>query len=360
MQRVMCVLFSAAMVAGASVSASAATITLAWDPSPADISYYILHVGNSSGRYSQQVNVGKVTTYTYPNVNDSLPYYFAVQAVNGVGVASPLSLEVVRGVRQAPAPDWGTDGTPDILWRHKDGWLGVWNLNGVSSTSGTYLNPNMVADPNWEIVATKDMNGDGRLDLIWQHKTMGWIGTWHMNGTALLNENLFNPSQVDPQWKIVAAADMNGDGKNDLIWQHTSGLVGAWLMNDTTLIQSVLFSPSGVPPDTWRIVAAGDLNHDGHPDLFWQHVNGLLGAWLMQGTNMVQSVLLNPSQVAGGSVWQIKGMADFNQDGRLDLLWQHRDGYVAVWYLNGLTVIGGAYLNPDRVPVNTWQIVGPK
>jgi|RhiMethySRZTD1v2_1073278.scaffolds.fasta_scaffold00037_36 VCBS repeat protein len=361
-QRVLCVLFGAAMIAGGSVSASAANITLAWDASPAaDVSYYVLYIGNSSGQYSQQVNVGKVTTYTYPNVNDNLPYYFAVQAVNSVGVASGLSLEVVRGVRQAPAPDWGTDGMPDILWRHKDGWLGVWNLNGVNSMSGGYLNPDRVSDPDWEIVATKDMNGDGRLDIIWQHRTMGWIGTWHMNGTALLSDSLFNPSRVeDTRWKIVASADINLDGKNDLIWQHTTGAVGVWLMNDTTLLQAVLFSPSSVPPNTWRIVGAGDINHDGHPDIVWQHVNGTLGLWLMQGTTMVYSLLLNPSQVSGGSVWQIKGLADFNQDGRLDLLWQHADGYVAVWYLDGATVIGSAYLNPDRVPANTWQVVGPK
>ena len=80
----------------------------------------------------------------------------------------------------------------------------------------------------------------------------------------------------------------------------------------------------------------------------------------MVGTTMAYSLLLNPPQVGGGSVWQIKGMADFNQDGRQDLLWQRNDGYLAVWYLDGATMVGGANLNPLQVPPNTWQIVGPK
>ena len=228
MRRVLRVLGGVAIIASISVSASAATITLAWDASPApDVSYYVLYLGNSSGQYSQQINVGKVTAYTYPNVNDNLPYYFAVQAVSSVGVASGLSAEVVRGARQAPAPDWGVDGMADIVWRHKDGWLGVWHMNGVNLLSSTLMNPDMVSDSNWQIVATKDMDGDGRPDLTWQHRTLGLLGIWHMNGSALLNSALLNPSTIDdPRWKIVASADMNGDGKNDLIWQHDGGWVG--------------------------------------------------------------------------------------------------------------------------------------
>lgn len=363
MQRALRVLFGAAMIGGVSVSASAGTITLAWDASPApDVSYYVLHIGNSSGRYTQQINVGKTTSYTHPNVSDTLPYYFAVQAVNSIGVASGLSAEVVRGVRAVPAPDWGTDGTADIVWRHKYGRLAVWNMSGVNMTSSPYLTPQVVSDPNWQIVATKDMDGDGHPDLTWQHRTLGLIAIWHMNGTALLKEGvLTNPSRVDdPRWRIVASADMDADGKTDLIWQHDNGTVAAWLMDDSTLREGVLLSPSSVPPDTWQIVAAGDINHDGHPDLIWQHKNGMLATWLMMKTTMTASILLTPNQVNGGSVWRIKGMADFNQDGRQDLLWQHSSGYLAVWFMDGATMVGSTYLNPSRVAADSWQIVGPK
>jgi FG-GAP repeat len=29
---------------------------------------------------------------------------------------------------------------------------------------------------------------------------------------------------VGPTWHVAAAADFNGDGKSDILWQHDSGL----------------------------------------------------------------------------------------------------------------------------------------
>jgi hypothetical protein len=361
--RVLSVLFViAASAFGAATPAAADSVTLAWDASAsADVSYYVLHVGTQSGTYTQQVYVGNVTSFTYPDVNDDQAYYFAVQAVDRLGQASVLSSEVVRGARAEAAPDWGNDGTADVVWQHQDGYVAVWHMNGVNAWSGISMTPHVLSDLDWQVVATKDMDGDGHPDLTWQHRTLGLIGTWHMNGTVLLDYTPLTPSLIDdPGWKVVASADMNGDGRNDLIWQHDGGTIAAWLMNDTTLVDSVLLSPGSVEPDTWRIAAAGDINHDGHPDLIWQHKNGMLAAWLMLGTTMADLILLNPTPVDGGSSWQIKGMADFNQDGRQDLLWQHNDGYLAVWYMDGATMLGFVFLNPAQVPPNTWQIVGPK
>ena len=32
---------------------------------------------------------------------------------------------------------------------------------------------------------------------------------------------------------MIHTGDFNGDGKTDLLWQHTDGRVGVWLMNGT-------------------------------------------------------------------------------------------------------------------------------
>jgi len=41
--------------------------------------------------------------------------------------------------------------------------------------------------------------------------------------------------------------------------------------------------------------------------------------------------------------------SDFNGDGKSDLLWQNSSGEVAVWEINGTSVIGSASLaNPGR------------
>ena len=34
-----------------------------------------------------------------------------------------------------------------------------------------------------------------------------------------------------PTWHVKAAADFNGDGKADILWQNDNGQAAIWLMN---------------------------------------------------------------------------------------------------------------------------------
>jgi hypothetical protein len=58
-------------------------------------------------------------------------------------------------------------------------------------------------DANWAVAGVADLNGDERPDLIWQHALSGLVGVWFMNGIDQIAGPLFNPSQAsDMQWKI--------------------------------------------------------------------------------------------------------------------------------------------------------------
>jgi hypothetical protein len=49
---------------------------------------------------------------------------------------------------------------------------------------------------------------------------------------------------------------------------------------------------------------------------------------------------------------------DLNGDEKPDLIWQHRDGWISAWLMNGISLVDAVYLNPNWVsPV--WQIVAP-
>jgi hypothetical protein len=51
------------------------------------------------------------------------------------------------------------------------------------------------------------------------------------------------------------------------------------------------------------------------------------------------------------------GTGDFNNDGKPDLLWRNKaNGNVAVWYMNGATLVSGAVIY-QGVPLD-WEIVG--
>jgi FG-GAP-like repeat len=47
--------------------------------------------------------------------------------------------------------------------------------------------------------------------------------------------------------------------------------------------------------------------------------------------------------------------ADFNGDGKADILWQNADGTPAVWLMNGLNVVSGANVGFD--PGTNWHVI---
>lgn len=51
--------------------------------------------------------------------------------------------------------DFNQDGKPDILWRNATSGKSVaWLMDGLARTSGTFLVPNLLSDPNWRAVSS--------------------------------------------------------------------------------------------------------------------------------------------------------------------------------------------------------------
>jgi hypothetical protein len=180
---------------------------------------------------------------------------------------------------------------------------------------------------------------------------------WFLNGPTLQSAQYLNPKQVDTAWKVAAIADMNGDSRADLIWQHDQGWLAVWYMNGATQIGGAYLNPSSVNGNAWRIVGAGDLNGDLKPDLVWQHTTNVLSAWIMNGVTATSTMLLSPSQVPAG--WKVRGVVDLNGDGKSDLLWRHDNGTVSVWLMQGatattMTTVAPGFVGPE------WDLAGPR
>lgn len=262
----------------------------------------------------------------------------------------------------APAADFNGDQLPDLLWQHQtSGFLAAWFMSGTTRTATSLLQPDAVGDTAWKIVATPRMNSDFKHDIVWQNTTTGQIVLWIMDGTTLLQSSTFEHDRVlDASWKVVAAADMNGDGKTDLIWRHTQGWIAVWFMDGIRLLGSELLGAGRVADPNWAIVGIGDFNFDGKTDLVWHHAQGWIAVWLMNGTQLTATAIPSIDRVADAE-WRIAGVWDPNGDGRPDLFWHRRtDGLIATWLMNGLTVVQSLLLSPSQVPDTNWRIVGPK
>jgi hypothetical protein len=186
----------------------------------------------------------------------------AIWLMNGTTLLSGIPLTP----GQVPDTNWkirgsadmDRDGWRDLIWQHQgNGSIAVWLMTGTQLRDGRLLNPGAVADLHWKIVAVGDMNGDGNADLVWQHQTSGLISAWLMNGMNMTSGVLLSPGQVtDTNWKIRTVVDLNGDGRLDLIWQNqATGLLSAWLMNGLSRLGDGLrLFPAEVGDTSWQIV----------------------------------------------------------------------------------------------------------
>ncbi|MBI3414735.1 MAG: VCBS repeat-containing protein, partial [Verrucomicrobia bacterium] len=285
-----------------------------------------------------------------------------VTVTDSNGGSASSSFNVTVGTPNVPPPvkvknDFNGDGLADILFQNDDGSLGVWFMNkNQNLVSASLLNPSNVGDLGWRIVATGDLNGDGKTDLIFQH-TDGSVAAWIMNGVNLVSATLLTPDNPGPGWRIVGAGDVNRDGKDDILFQHTDGSIAVWLMNGTTLTTGTLLNPSSPGDSKWHVVGTADFTGVGSVDLVLQHDDGSIAGWQMNGTDLIQGSLLNPD--SSGSDWRVVGTVDLDKNGSTDLLFQHADGSVAVWFMNGFNLVNASLLNPAHAEAG-WKIAGPK
>lgn len=259
------------------------------------------------------------------------------------------------------------DGTPDgFVANLEAGDLDVLLGNGDGTFQGTQLIPAGIA-PRW--VDTADFNGDGKTDMVAADEIGGSLTVLlgQGNGKFPTSSTFTFPSLADGtslDLASVVAADFNGDGKPDAaaVANEAQTLAVAY-GTGTGTFQNPLTFPTGNAP---VMLAAGDLNRDGKPDL----VVANSGATFGNGPAGV-SVFLNtgtgfqsPKNIAVGSIVQSVAIADVNLDGNPDLIVADAGDLLTsnpggVWVLLGAG--NGSFQTPKSLPVGSypnWVSVG--
>jgi uncharacterized protein (DUF2141 family) len=245
--------------------------------------------------------------------------------------------------------DVNGDGKPDLLVTiqcsgipcSSDSRIGVLlgNGDGTFQTAVTYGSGGYAA----ESVAVRDVNGDGKLDLVVANQCIGYgncanggsVGVLLGNGDGTFQTAVLYDSGGTAE--SVAVADVNGDGKPDLVVANycasgcpngTNSNVGMLLGNGDGTFQPIVTIYSGgyASPS----VVVGDVNGDGKPDLVVSiqctsgnmssgctNPEGIVSVLLGNGDGTFQAAVTYDS---GGVYAYSVAVADVNGDGKPDLV----------------------------------------
>ena len=202
-------------------------------------------------------------------------------------------------------------------------------------------------------VAVRDVNGDGNPDVLVANACgnngnygcmIGSVGVLLGNGNGTFRAAV-NDTTGGYEPDSVAVGDVNGDGNPDLVVTsqcdnsgNCNGVVGVLLGNGDGAFQPVVTYDSGGYQA--QSVAVADLNGDGKSDLVVANAcansnctnGGVVGVLLSNGDGTFQSAM---SYASVGQVADSVAVADVNGDGKLDLVVANGDGSVGGLLGNG-------------------------
>jgi hypothetical protein len=85
---------------------------------------------------------------------------------------------------------------------------------------------------------------------------------------------------------------------------------------------------------TWSVAGTADFNGDGKGDILWRDGSGNTAVWLMNRASVLSSGSLGNIP----TTWSVAGTGDFNGNGDADILWRDSSRNTSIWFMSGTTV----------------------
>jgi hypothetical protein len=265
---------------------------------------------------------------------DSNLVFFPGKGDGTLGNASSTPLPPY-GAQAIAAGDFNGDGNLDVaVGASQFASVAFGNGDGTFQTPTAYnLNPTLPEAAESIVVA--DMNGDGKPDLIVGE------GSAFNRTTLLLNDGSGSFTNMSSfqlggwQSASIGVGDFNGDGKNDIVLlsggagdsqnQGEDGTLSVLLGNGDGTMRSARYISESTPvANTTRglAVAAADFNGDGFQDLIYQACSNTISSscgftlLLADGAGGYQPPALFSAPVSGS---HFLALGDFNHDGKPDV-----------------------------------------
>ena len=229
--------------------------------------------------------------------------------------------------------DLNLDGTTELIAPDWDGKsLHVFEPNGDDFPGF----PIFLGENVWSSAAVGNIDADPQPEIVFGSRgtkvfAFNWDGTEVMDGDA-------NPSTIGV-FKVLgqpyndsspALADLDGDGKLDIIYAGFDGILNAWRGDGTNLPGW----PQNLFAGTTSSPAVGDIDNDGILEIAITANNNKLSVFKANGTYQPGFPVINVAS-DGVSKYPSPVLADMEGLGQKDIVINTTDGLVKVFRPNG-------------------------
>jgi hypothetical protein len=227
-------------------------------------------------------------------------YYYGTLAINGPSTVGTLAYD---GLAVA---DVDKDTDLDILAAHPGtNTMDILRNGGVGTGTFTTTSVNVGTGPTR--LATADFDGNGTMDVAVSH-TSGVVWVLYGNGAGGFPTNKQYP--VAGTLAGIVAVDVDGANKTDILVANTTGNAIAYLKNDGTgtFAVNATFVTTGA---TGAIqMASADFNKDGRPDIVFTSNSGINAQSCINnmGTSFTCSASVSPAAGGDVAVGDVKGV----------------------------------------------------
>jgi hypothetical protein len=226
--------------------------------------------------------------------------------------------------------DFNGDGYPDIAQSLGGGANGKLAINLGSSHgvlgAASLITASTCANNVVEWVAAGDVNGDGKADIVATLQDATFAGCQNNTvavligqGTGKFKTAVYYATGSAAQEQEVFLVDVNGDGKLDIVTQNADGTISVLLNkgNGTYKPGTLVTGLSAIYPHSVYLTFA-DFNGDGKMDIAAATEGNITDVYVMLGTGT--GTFGAPIQTVTPYYPITLAAADFNKDGKADLL----------------------------------------
>jgi uncharacterized repeat protein (TIGR01451 family) len=209
--------------------------------------------------------------------------------------------------------DFNGDGIPDLVMYGTYSSFGQGLLVEFGDGMGGFRFGRFLGAPQASALAVGDFNGDGKADLAIGVSYVGVSiylgngdGTFQIPASATIGQGITH----------LAIGDLNGDGKPDVVTDSSAGGLNVLLGNGDGTLQAPVHFPPAIMFASPASIAIADVNGDGKPDVVTSEASaGTVSVYIGNGDGSLRT----PAPFVETSGPSSVIVVDLNGDGRPDI-----------------------------------------